>query len=169
MWRSSRVLSNSVRATQGIASQQRSMASFNKMVFNDPLLLAGQLTEEETMVRESAETFAQNNLLPRVISANRNERFDREIMSEMGEQGLLGPTLNGYGCSGIGYVSYGLIANAIEKVDSGYRSAMSVQSSLVMYPIYTYGSEAQKEKYLPKLAKGELVGTLLLLAVEAIS
>lgn len=141
-----------------MAATQQRFASFNKMVFNDPLLIADQLTEEENMVRESAENYAQSKLLPRAISANRNETFDREIMNEMGELGLLGPTLHGYGCSGIGYVSYGLIANAIEKVDSGYRSAMSVQSSLVMYPIYTYGTEEQKEKFLPALAKGEKVG-----------
>ena len=94
----------------------------------------------------------------RVLMANRNESFDPKIMQEMGELGLLGPTLKGYGCAGIGYVAYGLIANAIESVDSGYRSAMSVQSSLVMYPIYTYGSDQQKEKYLPQLAKGTLIG-----------
>jgi glutaryl-CoA dehydrogenase len=136
----------------------RTFAKSAPLIWNDPLLLADQLTEEETMVRESAENFAKASLLPRVINANRNEKFDREIMSEMGSVGLLGPTLKGYGCSGVGYVSYGLIANAIEKVDSGYRSAMSVQSSLVMYPIYTFGSEQQKEKYLPDLAKGKTVG-----------
>ena len=105
-----------------------------------------------------ARGYCKDSLFPRVLEANRNEHFDREIMREMGSLGLLGPTLNGYGCAGVGYVAYGLIANAIESVDSGYRSAMSVQSSLVMWPIYSFGSEEQKEKYLPALARGDLVG-----------
>lgn len=124
----------------------------------DPLLLSSQLTEDETLIWDTARTYAQENLLPRVVEANRHEKFDKEIMTEMGALGLLGPTIKGYGCAGVNYVSYGLIANAIEAIDSGYRSAMSVQSSLVMYPIYAFGSEEQKEKYLPDLAKGKKIG-----------
>ena len=125
----------------------------------DPYDLEHQLTEEERMVRDTAETYAQEKLQPRVTSAYMDERFDREIMSEMGELGLLGATVpEEYGGAGLGYVSYGLIARAVERVDSGYRSACSVQSSLVMYPIFAYGSEEQRKKYLPGLARGELVG-----------
>jgi len=126
--------------------------------WEDPLLLEDQLTEEERMVRDSARAYAQDKLMPRVLEANRHEHFHREIMTEMGELGLLGPTIDGYGCAGVGYVSYGLIAREVERVDSGYRSAMSVQSSLVMHPIHTYGTEEQREKYLPRLATGEWVG-----------
>jgi glutaryl-CoA dehydrogenase len=126
--------------------------------WDDALLLETQLTEEERMIRDTARDFAQSKLMPRILEANRHETFNREIFNEMGELGLIGPTLQGYGCAGVGYVSYGLIAREIERVDSGYRSAMSVQSSLVMYPIYAYGSQAQKDKYLPRLAKGEIVG-----------
>jgi glutaryl-CoA dehydrogenase len=129
--------------------------SFN---WEDPLLLDEQLTEEERMVQGSARSYAQEKLLPRVIEANRHEKFHREIMNEMGALGLLGSTIEDYGCAGINYVSYGLIAREVERVDSGYRSALSVQSSLVMYPIYAFGTEAQKQKYLPKLATGEWVG-----------
>jgi glutaryl-CoA dehydrogenase len=124
----------------------------------DPLLLEEELGEEERMVRDSARAYCQEKLLPRVLEANRHERFDREIMNEMGALGFLGATIEGYGCAGVNYVSYGLIAREVERVDSGYRSAMSVQSSLVMYPIYAFGSEAQRQKYLPKLASGEWVG-----------
>jgi glutaryl-CoA dehydrogenase len=123
--------------------------------WEDPLLLEDQLSEEERMVRDSARAYAQDKLMPRVIEANRHEHFHREIMTEMGELGLLGPTIDGYGCAGVGYVSYGLIAREVERVDSGYRSAMSVQSSLVMHPIHAYGTEEQREKYLPRLATGE--------------
>jgi glutaryl-CoA dehydrogenase len=126
--------------------------------WDDPLLLEEQLTEEERMVRDSARAYAQDKLMPRVHSAHREERFDREIMNEMGALGFLGCTLDGYGCAGVNHVCYGLIAREIERVDSSYRSALSVQSSLVMYPIYAYGSEAQRQKYLPGLAKGEKVG-----------
>ncbi|WP_250460950.1 acyl-CoA dehydrogenase [Microbulbifer litoralis] len=126
--------------------------------WDDILLLDRQLTDEERMVRDSAYEYCQSKLMPRVLEANRNEIFDREIMNEMGELGLLGSTIHGYGCAGLNYVSYGLVAREVERVDSGYRSAMSVQSSLVMYPISAYGSEAQKEKYLPKLATGEWIG-----------
>ena len=114
--------------------------------WTDPLQLTEQLTEEEKMIKESAEAFAAQALMPRIIEANRHEVFDQAIMTEMGEMGFLGPTLKGYGCAGVGYVSYGLIARAVESVDSSYRSAMSVQSSLVMYPIYTFGSEEQRRK-----------------------
>ena len=126
--------------------------------WEDPLLLDQQLTEEERMVRDTANKYCQEQLQPRILEANRNEIFHREIMNEMGELGLLGCTIDGYDCAGLNYVSYGLIAREVERVDSGYRSAMSVQSSLVMHPIYAYGTEEQREKYLPKLATGELVG-----------
>lgn len=134
----------------------KSLTQFN---WQDPMVFDGQLTEEERMIRNSAHAYCQEKLLPRVLEANRHEHFDRSIMNELGELGLLGATLpEEYGGSGINYVSYGLIAREVERVDSGYRSAMSVQSSLVMHPIYTYGSEAQRRKYLPKLASGEWVG-----------
>ena len=131
-----------------------------KPVFDwqDPLLLEDELSEDERMVRDAARAYAQDKLMPRVKSAFREERFDREIMSEMGALGLLGPTIDGYGCTNVGYVCYGLIAREVERVDSGYRSAMSVQSSLVMYPIHAFGTEAQRQKYLPKLATGEHIG-----------
>jgi len=125
----------------------------------DPFDLSDQLTDEERLVRDTAHAYAQDRLLPRVTSAYLDERFDREIMTEMGELGLLGATIPPeYGGAGLGYVAYGLIAREVERVDSGYRSAMSVQSSLVMHPIYAYGSEEQRRKYLPKLASGEWVG-----------
>lgn len=139
-------------------AQLSTKPKLQSLVWNDALLLRSQLEEEEVMIQNAAKTFCTDKLLPRVLMANRNETFDVEIMKELGEQGFLGPTIQGYGCPGVGYVSYGLIANAIEGVDSGYRSAMSVQSSLVMWPIYKYGSEEQKEKYLPELAKGNLIG-----------
>ncbi len=135
--------------------KNHSRAPFN---WDDPLLLQQQLTEEERMVAETAEAFCQDALMPGIIQANREELFDRNIMREMGELGLLGATIDGYGCAGMSHVAYGVIARAVERVDSGYRSAMSVQSSLVMHPIWAYGTEAQKEKYLPKLATGEWVG-----------
>ncbi len=126
--------------------------------WDDALLLDEQLTDDERMIRDSARSYAQDKLMPRVLEANRHEIFHREIMNEMGELGLLGATIEGYGCAGVNYVSYGLIAREVERVDSGYRSALSVQSSLVMYPIATFGSEELKQKYLPKLATGEYVG-----------
>ena len=110
------------------------------------------------MVRDSARAYCQEKLMPRILKANREEKFDREIMNEMGALGFLGSTIDGYGCAGVSHVCYGLIAREVERVDSGYRSAMSVQSSLVMHPIFTYGNEAQREKWLPKLATGELIG-----------
>lgn len=127
-------------------------------IWEDILLIDQQLTEEERMIRDMARSYAQERLMPRVLEANRHEKFDPEIMREMGELGLLGSTIDGYGCAGVGYVAYGLVSREVERVDSGYRSALSVQSSLVMYPIYKYGSEAQREKYLPKLATGEYIG-----------
>ncbi|WP_374497840.1 acyl-CoA dehydrogenase [Vogesella indigofera] len=127
-------------------------------LWDDALLLNDQLTDEERMVRDSAYAYCQERLLPRVLTANREERFDREIMSEMGELGLLGCTIDTHGCAGLSHVAYGLVAREVERVDSGYRSAMSVQSSLVMHPIWAYGTDAQKDKYLPKLATGEWVG-----------
>ena len=124
----------------------------------DPFLLEEQLTEEERMMRDSARHYCQDRLMPGIIEANRHEHFDRAILNQLGELGLLGSTIEGYGCAGINYVSYGLIAREVERVDSAYRSVMSVQSSLVMFPIHAYGSEEQRRKYLPRLATGELVG-----------
>ena len=126
--------------------------------WEDPLFCDEQLTGEERMVRESAQAYCQGKLMPRVVLAHREERFDREVFTEMGALGFLGSTLEGYGCAGVNHVCYGLIAREIERVDSGYRSMMSVQSSLTMYPIYAYGNEAQRRKYLPRLASGEFVG-----------
>ncbi len=126
--------------------------------WEDPFLLRDQLTDEERMVTDSARQFFQKELTPGILEANRNENFDRNIMRQMGEMGLLGVTIEGYGCAGLSSVAYGLIAKEVEAVDSGYRSAMSVQSSLVMHPIWAYGTEEQREKYLPKLATGEYVG-----------
>ncbi|MEH6581876.1 MAG: acyl-CoA dehydrogenase [Halioglobus sp.] len=136
-------------------SQSNRWAAFN---WEDPFLLEQQLTEEERLVRDTARSYAQEQLAPRIREAYANEHTDPSIFREMGELGLLGPTIEGYGCSGVSYVSYGLIAREVERVDSGYRSMMSVQSSLVMYPIYAYGSEEQREKFLPKLATGEHIG-----------
>ena len=134
----------------------KAKASFD---WADPLLLDAELTGDERMVRDTARDYARDKLLPRVTSAYLEERFDAEIMTEMGALGLLGSTLpEEYGGAGLGYVAYGLVAREVERVDSGYRSAMSVQSSLVMYPIHAYGSEEQRRKYLPKLATGESIG-----------
>ena len=130
-------------------------AKFN---WEDPFLLSEQLTSDERAIVEAAHAFCQEKLQPRVLMAARHEKFDREIMNEFGAMGFLGSTIEGYGCAGLNYVSYGLVAREVERVDSGYRSAMSVQSSLVMHPINAYGSEAQRQKYLPKLATGEWVG-----------
>lgn len=126
--------------------------------WDDILLLNNQLSEDERMIRDMAHDFCQQELMPGILMANRHEKFDPNIMRKFGEVGLLGATINGYECSGVNYVSYGLVAREVERVDSGYRSAMSVQSSLVMHPIYTFGTEAQKQKYLPKLASGEYIG-----------
>ena len=127
--------------------------------WDDPLDLSSRLSEDERMVWDAARQYAREKLLPRVVSAYADERFDREIMTEMGELGFLGPTLpEEYGCAGVNHVAYGLIAREIEAIDSGYRSAMSVQSSLVMYPIFAFGSEEQKRKYLPGMAAGRIIG-----------
>ncbi|KAG7395234.1 hypothetical protein PHYBOEH_004039 [Phytophthora boehmeriae] len=158
MMLASKTLSLSTAARRALGST-RGMAG-GRAAFNwrDPLQLDDQLTDEEAMIQKSANDYCQGKLLPRIVEANRKGTFDRSIMTEMGEMGFLGPTIQGYGCPGVGYVSYGLIANAVERVDSAYRSAMSVQSSLVMHPINTFGSDEQKEKYLPRLATGELIG-----------
>ncbi|ORY93740.1 glutaryl-CoA dehydrogenase [Syncephalastrum racemosum] len=139
------------------ANRQDLSDTFIKYNWEDPLDLESLLTYEERLMRDTARTYSQEKLMPRAVDAFRNEVFDREILQEMGELGLLGATLQGYGCAGASSVAYGLIAREVESVDSGYRSAMSVISSLVMYPIYAYGTEAQKQKYLPALAKGEIV------------
>lgn len=141
-----------------VTNATRAMGTKQKMLWDDALLYKQQLSDEEQLISDSANGYCHTKLMPRVLEANRNEVFDRTIMEEMGELGLLGPTIKGYNCAGVNYVSYGLIANAIERVDSGYRSAMSVQSSLVMWPIYAYGSEEQKNKYLPSLASGKKIG-----------
>jgi glutaryl-CoA dehydrogenase len=133
-------------------------SQFTAFAWEDPLRLDAELTEDERAIRDAAHEYCQEKLFPRVLMANRTETFDRAIMTEMGELGFLGATLDGYGCAGVNYVSYGLVAREVERVDSGYRSAVSVQSSLVMYPIHAFGSEEQKQKYLPKLRTGEFVG-----------
>ena len=139
-----------------MSSSATTRPSFN---WQDPLLLDSLLSEDERMVRDSAHQYCQEKLMPRVLEANRNEVFDIEIMKELGALGLLGCTIEEkYGCAGVNYVTYGLVAREVERVDSGYRSAMSVQSSLVMHPIHAYGTEEQKMKYLPKLATAELIG-----------
>jgi glutaryl-CoA dehydrogenase len=134
------------------------MSRLGPFKWDDALLLEDQLTEDERAIRDAAQSYCQEKLLPRILLAHRHERFDRDILTEMGGLGFLGATLEGYGCAGVNYVSYGLIAREVERVDSGYRSAFSVQSSLVMYPIHAFGSEAQREKYLPGLREGRLVG-----------
>ena len=131
---------------------------FKPFQWDDALRLDSLLSEDERAIRDAAHAYAQDKLFPRVLMANRLEKFDREIMNEMGEMGFLGATLEGYGCAGVNYVSYGLISREVERVDSGYRSAFSVQSSLVMFPIHAFGSEEQRRKYLPKLRSGEAVG-----------
>lgn len=146
-----------VKSSRGINT---TLACVKRTFFNykDPFLLENQLTEEEKSIKEMASNFAKDILQPNIVPSFRNEQFDQNIMKEMGKYGLLGPTIKEYGCSGVNYVSYGLIQREIERVDSGYRSCASVQSSLVMYPIYKFGSKEQKERYLPELAKGNLIG-----------
>ncbi len=145
--------------SEPMPSSPAKSASKPRFVWEDPLLLEDQLSEEERMVRDTARDYAQEKLMPRILEANRNETFDRDILSEMGELGLLGCTLEEeYGCAGLNHVCYGLVAREIERVDSGYRSMMSVQSSLVMHPIHAYGTEEQRKKYLPRLATAEIVG-----------
>ncbi len=142
-----------------MSSLNAKSANLAPFKWDDALLLDSLLTEEERAVRDAAHEYCQSRLFPRVLEANRHEKFDREIMNEMGaEMGFLGATLDSHGCAGISYVAYGLISREVERVDSGYRSAFSVQSSLVMYPIWAFGSDAQRDKYLPKLRTGEFVG-----------
>jgi glutaryl-CoA dehydrogenase len=149
----------STAASQKSPSKPAQVLKDSDFSWEDPLNLDGDLTEEERMVRDSARAFSQDKLMPRVRLAWREEKVDKELLPMMGELGLLGPTIpEEYGGAGLGYVAYGLIAREMERVDSGYRSTLSVQSSLVMHPIYAYGTEAQKKKYLPKLAKAELIG-----------
>ena len=145
-------------STPAATSAAPKVARWAKFNWEDPLLFDEQLGEDEKLVRDSARQYAQDKLMPRILEANRKEIFHREIMPEMGALGMLGPTIEGYGCAGVSYVCYGLIAREIERVDSSYRSALSVQSSLVMWPIWAYGTEAQRQKYLPKLATGEFIG-----------
>ena len=139
----------------------------SQSLWDDILILEDQLTTDEKIVQSSVRSFCDDKLMPRIINDNRNEHFSREILNEMGEQGILGSYINGFGCAGANYVTYGLIAREIERVDSAYRSIMSVQSSLVMLPIYKFGSEDQKKKYLPKLATGELIGSFGLTEPDA--
>eukprot|EP01135_Chromosphaera_perkinsii_P003562 Nk52_evm20s248 gene=Nk52_evmTU20s248 len=148
----------SSQVAKSISESAKASSSYAKFVKEDPVNWQSELTSEEIMIRDSAHAYCQEKLMPRVLMANRNEVFHREIYNEMGEAGLLGPVIEGYGCSGVSSVAYGLIARETERVDSGYRSAMSVQSSLVMHPINEYGTEDQRSKYLPRLATGELVG-----------
>lgn len=133
--------------------------SWQRLIWQDPFLLEQQLSDEQRMVRDSTRQYAQKHLQPKVRAAFQQETSDPGTFRQMGEMGLLGLTIEGYGCAGMDYISYGLVAREIERVDSGYRSMMSVQSSLVMYPIYAFGSESQREKYLPKLASGEFIGS----------
>jgi len=143
------------KLTENRPAASRKLGPFK---WDDALLLEDQLSEDERAMRDAAHAYCQDKLFTRVLQANRHERFDREIMNEMGEMGFLGATLDSHGCAGVGYVAYGLIAREVERVDSGYRSAFSVQSSLVMYPIWAFGSEDQKDRFLPKLRSGEFVG-----------
>ena len=147
------------QTAEKVAKKPAGVLKDSEFIWEDPLDLEGELSEEERMIRDSVRGFSQDVLMPRVQMAWREERVDKELLPLMGAQGLLGPTIpEEYGGAGLGYVAYGLIARELERVDSGYRSTLSVQSSLVMHPIYAYGSEAQKRKYLPKLAKAELIG-----------
>ncbi|MFT6286642.1 MAG: glutaryl-CoA dehydrogenase [Alcanivorax sp.] len=149
-------LSSKLQTTGDIAMSKGK--SWQKINWQDPFLLEQQLTDEQRMVRDTARQYAQDKLAPRVKEAYRREETDPALFREMGELGLLGSTIDGYGCPGVDYISYGLVAREVERIDSGYRSMLSVQSSLVMYPIYAYGTETQREKYLPKLATGEWIG-----------
>ncbi|KZT65384.1 glutaryl-CoA dehydrogenase [Daedalea quercina L-15889] len=146
------------RRVRSIPASARPQSTYAKFDWEDPLSLESLLTEDEIAIRDTARAFCQENLMPRVLPALRTEEFGHDILPSMGALGFLGPTIQGYGCAGVSSVAYGLIAREVERVDSGYRSTMSVQSSLVMHPINEYGSDAQKGKYLPRLAKGEIVG-----------
>ncbi|RDB25031.1 Glutaryl-CoA dehydrogenase, mitochondrial [Hypsizygus marmoreus] len=152
----SRVLQTTLKTS--VSSQRAASTQLAKFQWEDPLNLESLLTEEEIAIRDTAQNYCQEKLLPRVLEGWRTEEFNHSIIPEMGALGLLGPTISGYGCAGVSNVAYGLIAREIERVDSGYRSTASVQSSLVMHPIDEFGTEAQKEKYLPRLAKGEIIG-----------
>ncbi|XP_067943522.1 glutaryl-CoA dehydrogenase, mitochondrial-like [Watersipora subatra] len=143
---------------QPLEKVSKRFASTLQFDWKDALNLESQLTEEEILMRDQVKAYCQEKLMPRILQANRHEQPDHGVLQEMGALGFLGPTITGYGCAGVGYVAYGLIAREIERVDSSYRSAMSVQSSLVMHPINTFGSDAQKDKFLPGLASGKLVG-----------
>lgn len=155
-------LKRSVRFVSFLDSQLSKFSSASNQAarfdWRDAFNLESQLAEEEILVRDQFKSYCQEKLMPRVLMANRTEHYHKEIIPEMGAMGVLGATIKGYGCPGVSSVSYGLIAREVERVDSSYRSMMSVQSSLVMYPIYEYGSEEHRQKYLPKLAKGELIG-----------
>ena len=154
--------------TEAPALKPKDQPNLSAFSWQDPFLLESQLDEDERMLRDAATTYAQDKLAPRVKEAYRDELADPDIFREMGEMGLLGSTIpEEYGGIGAGYVAYGLIAREVERVDSGYRSMMSVQSSLVMYPIYAYGSEEQRQRYLPKLASGELIGCFGLTEADA--
>ncbi|KAF8070729.1 glutaryl-CoA dehydrogenase [Lyophyllum atratum] len=153
---SARIIQTSLKQT--VASRRAASTGLAKFQWEDPLNLESLLTEDEVAIRDTARDYCQEKLLPRVLHGWRTEEFNHDIIPEMGALGLLGPTITGYGCAGASNVAYGLIAREIERVDSGYRSTASVQSSLVMHPINEFGTEAQKEKYLPRLAKGEIIG-----------
>lgn len=154
------VVQNASKRFLSVTASTKSQSTDEKAKFDwtDPLNLESQLTEDEKIIRDMFKSYCQDALMPRVLMANRNEVFDKEMFKEMGELGVLGPTIHGYGCPGVSSVAYGLLAREIERVDSGYRSAFSVQSSLVMHPISEYGTEEQKERFLPQLAKGDLIG-----------
>ncbi len=154
-------------ATKLVSIVQRAAPTWPSFDWSDPFLLEAQLTDEERMVRDTARSFCDAELAPIVKLANRNETYERSLMAKFGSAGLLGPTIEGYGCPGVSYVAYGLIAREVERIDSAYRSAMSVQSSLVMYPIWAYGSEDQRQAYLPRLATGEWIGAFGLTEPDA--
>jgi len=143
---------------QRIFTRQMGVSGYSKFNWQDPLNLDSQLSEDEIILRDTFKQYCQEKLMPRIVESNRHEIYNPDVIPEMGELGILGPTIQGYGCAGTTYVGYGLLTRELERVDSAYRSSMSVQSSLVMYPIYDYGTQEQRDKYLPKLAKGELIG-----------